>query len=244
MLQPLRHHALGIVVAALRRQLDRLAICDEQLRQGAEPGMSDDVYVDIFATSRRYHENPNTFYRQPVVAIRVADRTFISDCGNDQEAIEVARSVTTALENHFKEGEMKPKPKLRVVPNHAAVIGDRALDPGRSGEVGAVFGQRFRVVAARITAAFPQSRIERVARRLPGIGRIVARVLRDRDAADRAWATAQVKIDHVTVGDHACAPDEVDDLPIAAPGIEISVGVTNRSDRPVVARVLVEGVIS
>ena len=204
--------------------------------------MSVDSYVDVYASSRRYHENPNTFYRQPVVEIRVGDRTFTSDCRNDQEAIEAARCITATLENHFKEGGMKPK--LRVVPNHAAMIGDRSLDPGRSGEVGAVFSQRFRVVTARITAAFPQSRIERLARRLPGIGRIVARVLRDRDAADRAWATAQVKIDHVTVGDHACAPDEIDDLPIAVPGTEISVGVTNRSDRPVVARVLVEGVIS
>ncbi len=97
--------------------------------------------------------------------------------------------------------------------------------------------QCFRVVGARITAAIPRSRIERLVRRIPGLGRIVAWIFRDRDAADRAWATAQV-----TVGDHACPPTPVADLPVAAAGTEISVSVTNQGDRSIAARVLVEGV--
>ena len=135
------------------------------------------------------------------------------------------------------------QPKLRVVPDRSVVIGDLGpLLPGGGGQVSSVCDQRFRVVGARVSAAFPRTRIEQFLLRIPGVGRLVERLLRDRDAADRAFATAQVKIDHVTVGDHARPPSQIDDLPIAAAGAQISVSVTNRGDRPLVARVLVEGV--
>ena len=135
------------------------------------------------------------------------------------------------------------KDKLRVVPNRAVVIGDLGpLDPGGGADVSSTCDQRFRVTGARVAAAVPQSRIERLVRRLPGLGRIVTRLLHNRDVANSTWATAQVKIDRVTVGDDARPLDQIDDLPIAPVGAAISVSVTNRSDRPLVARVLVEGV--
>lgn len=135
--------------------------------------------------------------------------------------------------------------KLRLVPDCAVLIGDLGpLDPGGGSHVSLFCGQRLRVIDVRVTAALPQSWIERQARRLPGVGGVVARILRACDAADRAWATGRMKIDHVTVDGHSRRLGDINDLPAAAEGSEISVRVINQSDRVLVARVLVEGVLT
>ena len=139
------------------------------------------------------------------------------------------------------------KPKLHVVhgPDRAVLIADLGpLDPGPSGWSIARCDQRFRLVDVEINASFPRPRLERLVRRIPGVGRIVGWIFRARDADDRARATALAKIEHVAVGGAVCPPDEVDDLPTAAVGTEISVRVTNAGSRPIVARVIVEGVTS
>jgi hypothetical protein len=64
------------------------------------------------------------------------------------------------------------------------------------------------------------------------------------DAQDRARASAQMEIYHVAVGNYQCAPDEIDQLPVAKEGSEIAVVVVNKGDKRVAARVVVEGTIS
>jgi hypothetical protein len=140
----------------------------------------------------------------------------------------------------------KPSPKLHVVPNFAAItFGD--LDPLLPGAWGLVTSrpypddaQRFRVIAAHVVAVLPRSWIERLARRIPG----VQRLLRARDTARRERTSAQLRIDHVAVGNFACTPDKCDDLPIVTAGNAISVRVTNTGDRSRRVHVLIEGVLS
>lgn len=135
--------------------------------------------------------------------------------------------------------------KAPDVMNRAAVTFDlNPLDPGSYGIVTSCLGQErellFRVIAARAIADFPQSWLSRLVRRIPG----VQWLLRDRDADRRARATAQMQIDHVAVGNFARLPDKCDELPIVTAGSPISVRVSNVGDRPIVVRVLVEGVLS
>ena len=101
-------------------------------------------------------------------------------------------------------------------------------------------GQQFRVTAARAIAEFPRSRLARLARRIPGLGRL----FRDRDAVARARATAQVRIDHVGVGHFACAPEKCDELPVVHGNQDISVQIVNTGRAPIAVHVLVEGVLS
>lgn len=137
------------------------------------------------------------------------------------------------------------RPKLCLVPDHAVLIGDLGpLDPGEGTHVSLSCTQRFRVIDVRVTAALPQSWTARLVQRLPGVGGIIARILRACDAADRAWATGRMKIDHVTVNGHSRRSGDVADLPVATAGSYISVRVTNCSDRMLVARVVVAGVLS
>lgn len=116
------------------------------------------------------------------------------------------------------------------------------LTPGSYGLVTTSIdaNQSFRVIAARVGADYPQSWFLRLVRRLPG-GK---RLLRRRDAAVRVRATAQTRIDHVAVDNFATLPDKCAELPMVIAGGEISVRVTNTGDRPLVVRVLVEGVLS
>lgn len=132
-----------------------------------------------------------------------------------------------------------------AAPNGAFVVVNLGcLDPGGGLHVGGALLQGcFRVTGTRATAAFPQSQVERLVRRIPGVGRLVGRILRDREAADRARATALLKIDHVAVGNCARPPAQVADLPVAGVDDVVSVRVTNCGDRPLLARVVVEGVI-
>lgn len=101
-------------------------------------------------------------------------------------------------------------------------------------------GRRFRVVHARVDAEFTKSWIGRLARRIPGLGRLFV----GRDARDRARAGAQMQIWHVAIDNYQCAPDEIDQLPVAKEGSEIVVVVVNKGDKRVAARVVVEGTIS
>lgn len=136
------------------------------------------------------------------------------------------------------------KRRLHVVPDSPVLVEELGpLDPGGWGHARSISNQQYRIVGARVTAAFARSRLERLVRRLlPGAGKILDRIFLERDIADCARATAAVKIDRVSVGDVGYAPSRIADLPIASAGTEISVRVTNSGDRPVVARVLVEGV--
>lgn len=135
------------------------------------------------------------------------------------------------------------KPKLHIAADHVLALGNlEPLNPEAEASVRAVCDQRFRVIAARVIAVFPQSRIEQLLRRIPVLGRFITKLFADRDASDRAWATAQVRIDHVTVGDRTCPLGEFDARVVADAGTEISVSVINRGDRPVVAHVLIEGI--
>jgi hypothetical protein len=56
----------------------------------------------------------------------------------------------------------------------------------------------------------------------------------------RAWATALVRLEHVAVDDQARPSNRCSELPA---GREISVRVINTGDRPLVARVIVEGAV-
>jgi hypothetical protein len=80
----------------------------------------------------------------------------------------------------------------------------------------------------------------RLVRRIPG----VRQLLRPYDDAWRKLTSMQLRIDHVAVGNFACTPDKCNELPIVTAGSEISVRVTNVGNRPLVARVLIEGVLS
>lgn len=132
-------------------------------------------------------------------------------------------------------------PKLHSVLNRTVVsfMDLGPLDPGFAGIVTSRCAQSLRVIGARAVAEFPPSRAALLMRRIPG----VRRLLRDRDAAARERATAQLRVDHITVGNYACLPDKCAALPIVAADREISVHVTNTGRRPLIARVLVEGVL-
>ena len=135
--------------------------------------------------------------------------------------------------------------KLHSIPNHVILgLGLVSLDPRRGMDVTSICSQRLRVTAAHVAAEFPQSWMERLARRvglrIPG----VRRLLHDHDAAQRAWATALVRLEHVSVDDQARPPNRCSELPIATAGREISVRVINTGDRPLVARVVIEAVLS
>jgi len=94
----------------------------------------------------------------------------------------------------------------------------------------------FRVTAVRAAGEFPGSWIVRLLRRIP----LVRRLLSRRDAA----ATAQLRVDQVAVGNWAACPAEIASLPIAPLGTEIVACVVNVGERPVVARVHVDGVLA
>lgn len=131
--------------------------------------------------------------------------------------------------------------KLRSIPNRVILgLGLTPLGAGAGGSVTSISAQRLRVTSAHVAAEFPQSWAERLARRvgrrIPG----VRRLLRDHEATQRAWATALVRLEHVAVDDQARPPNRCSELP---PGREISVRVINTGDRPLVARVIVEGVV-
>jgi hypothetical protein len=134
------------------------------------------------------------------------------------------------------------RPRLRVVPDLAVVSSDLALEPRGQGVVRTSMHdlRRFRVIGARAAASFPKSWFGHLVRRIPA----VRRLLRDRDAQECAIATAQLRVDHVAVGNCLVAPDKCAELPIASAGTVISVCVTNICDRPIVARILVEGELS
>ena len=77
----------------------------------------------------------------------------------------------------------------------------------------------------------------RLLRRLP----VVGPRLRARDDARHERASDQLRIDHVAVGNFQSYPDKLDELPLARPGSDISVQVTNTGDEPIAVNVLVEG---
>lgn len=137
-------------------------------------------------------------------------------------------------------------PKLSVVPNYAAIVlpDIDSLLPGGWGLVSSLHhpdsSQRFRVTGARVAAMLPQSRLLHLAQRIPG----VRQLLRPYTDAWRKLASMQLRIDHVAVGYFACAPDKCAELPVVTAGSEISVRVTNTGARPLVARVIVEGVLT
>lgn len=133
---------------------------------------------------------------------------------------------------------------LRVVPDHTVSFLDAPLPPGGSAQVTSrlyrLFPRQLRVTSARVVAEFPRSWLARLARRIPGVRCLFA----GRDAQARDRASAQMKIDYVAVGNYQCAPDELDQLPIAMEGEEIVAVVINTGDRPLVAHVFVEGILS
>jgi hypothetical protein len=135
--------------------------------------------------------------------------------------------------------------KLHLIPNRVIIgLGLAPLDPGAGRNVATTCSQRLRVTAAHVAAEFPQSWVERLARRAAGRIPGVRRLLRDHEVAQRAWATALVRLEHVSVDDQARPPNRCNELPIAAAGREISVRVTNTGDRPLVTSVFIEGVLS
>lgn len=131
---------------------------------------------------------------------------------------------------------------LRVAPNHTVTFLDVPLPPGVTGYVTALLyklhGHQFRVTVARVIAEFPKPWIGRLLRKIPGVSRLFAR----RDARERDRASAQMKINYVAVDNYQCALDEIDRLPVAREGQEVRVKVINEGDRPIVARVVVEGI--
>jgi hypothetical protein len=133
---------------------------------------------------------------------------------------------------------------LRVVPDHTVSFMDAPLPPGESALVTArpydLPGRQYRVTNVRVVADYPKPWLGRLVRRIPGVRSLFA----GRDARDRERATAQMKIDQVGVENHRCRPEEVDQLPVAVAGHELSVVVINDGDRPLVARVSVEGILS
>jgi hypothetical protein len=139
----------------------------------------------------------------------------------------------------------KEEKMLRIVPDRAVItVQDLGpLDPGGWGLVRAIHDRSFRVVRARAVATFAPSRIERLARRIPGVGWLLDLAFQDR-AVDRALASARLKINGVAVGNCDRPPDKIDELPVVPVGTEITVRVTNTGDRALVARVIVEGAIS
>lgn len=136
------------------------------------------------------------------------------------------------------------KKLLRIVPDRAVItVQDLGpLDPGGWGFVRAAHDRSFRVVSARAVATFAPSRIERIARRIPGVRWLLHLALRDR-AFDRALATIRLKINGVAVGNCERSPDKLDELPVVPVGTEVTVRVTNTGDRALRARVIVEGSI-
>ena len=132
----------------------------------------------------------------------------------------------------------------KVLPDRAVItVQDLGpLDPGGRGRVRAVHDRIFRVVQARAVATFAPSRIVRMARRVPGVGRLLDLALRDR-VVDHALATSYLKINGVAVGNCDRPPDKVDELPVVPVGTEVTVRVTNTGDRALHAHVIVEGSI-
>lgn len=138
----------------------------------------------------------------------------------------------------------RPTKRRRIAPDRAVItVQDLGrLDPGGWGLARAIYDQPFRVVGARVTATIVPSRIERLARRLPGVGRLLDLIFRDR-AVDRILATTRLKVSGVAVGNIDRPLNKIDELPVVAPGTEFTVRVTNTGDRALCARVIVEGSI-